>query len=280
MSLARRLDQLLADSAPLLERLADVKPAFSSPAGKTRMARELAGRLPAHRVYVEPFAGSAAVLFAKDASVVEVVNDKDPEIAAVLKDLSSMTKQEVDSLVGMSFVGDQSKYERLYASRPTTRLGRVYRFIYLSKFSMNSGRAAKQFNKFQQGLDSPYLKKRIPAAVERLKNVKVHGEDYEAVCRRYDSPSTVFFLDPPYAGYSALRGNEAERQFDESRFFNMLDSLKGKWLLNYGDRGELPTMLRSAGYRVQKQSRGSSANIMKSAESKGTQLTHIIASNY
>ena len=37
--------------------------------------------LPGHTTYVEPFAGSAAVLFVKEPCDVEVINDADPEIA-------------------------------------------------------------------------------------------------------------------------------------------------------------------------------------------------------
>ena len=45
--------------------------------GKTRVAPWIAGLLPAHRTYVEPFAGSGAVLFAKAPSPTEILNDLD-----------------------------------------------------------------------------------------------------------------------------------------------------------------------------------------------------------
>ncbi|HMA91250.1 MAG TPA: DNA adenine methylase, partial [Polyangiaceae bacterium] len=40
------------------------KTLWGSPAGKKRIAARLVRMLPAHKTYVEPFAGSAAVLFA------------------------------------------------------------------------------------------------------------------------------------------------------------------------------------------------------------------------
>ena len=43
------------------------KTIWGSPAGKKRLADRLVAMLPAHKTYVEPFAGSGAVLFAKDA---------------------------------------------------------------------------------------------------------------------------------------------------------------------------------------------------------------------
>ena len=45
--------------------------------GKARLAGWIASLLPAHRTYVEPFCGSAAVLFAKRPSPTEILNDLD-----------------------------------------------------------------------------------------------------------------------------------------------------------------------------------------------------------
>lgn len=44
------------------------KTIWGSPAGKKRIAQRLVAMLPAHKTYVEPFAGSAAVLFAKGST--------------------------------------------------------------------------------------------------------------------------------------------------------------------------------------------------------------------
>ncbi len=42
-----------------------------------RLAADLVSLMPAHRVYVEPFAGSAAVLVAKPRATHKVLNDVD-----------------------------------------------------------------------------------------------------------------------------------------------------------------------------------------------------------
>ena len=53
------------------------KPAIPYHGGKGRMAADIAALLPHHHVYLEPFAGSAAVLLAKPRSTHEILNDID-----------------------------------------------------------------------------------------------------------------------------------------------------------------------------------------------------------
>ena len=91
-----------------------------------------------------------------------------------------------------------------------------------------------------------------------MKGVRVHSESYEKVVARYDGPET-FFFDPPYAGTSTLdvtataRGTKTgEKDFDEEKFFKVLKGIKGKWILTYGTTGELPAMMKKAGYKAQK----------------------------
>lgn len=55
-------------------------PPFAYYGGKTTLAPQIAALLPAHRHYVEPFAGSLAVLLAKRPTVMETVNDLDGKL--------------------------------------------------------------------------------------------------------------------------------------------------------------------------------------------------------
>ncbi len=54
--------------------------AFPYCGGKASLAPWIASLLPAHRVFVEPFCGSAAIPFAKPRSTVEVINDLDGNV--------------------------------------------------------------------------------------------------------------------------------------------------------------------------------------------------------
>ena len=54
-----------------------VKPPFAYYGGKTTLGPKIAALLPAHDHYIEPFAGSLAVLLAKAPTTWETVNDLD-----------------------------------------------------------------------------------------------------------------------------------------------------------------------------------------------------------
>lgn len=216
------------------------KTIWGSPAGKKRLAKRLVALLPPHDTYVEPFAGSAAVLFEKEPAEVEAINDADPEIAAAYRAIKRLTEDDLARLRRMEWTGSRTTFERLLTAKPKDAVAKLHRFLYLSNFSYGNLRG-KSFDPNSEGVEATTIS-RIENDRPRLKNVRVFSGDYERVVRKFDGPKTAFFLDPPYFGYDAAVG---EGQFDEERFFELLRSLKGRFLLTYGIRGELPKLVRS-----------------------------------
>jgi len=69
-----------------------MKPPMPYAGGKQNIADDIVALLPSHLHYVEPFAGGLSVLFAKEPSHIETVNDIDEEIMTfwtVLRDKPS-----------------------------------------------------------------------------------------------------------------------------------------------------------------------------------------------
>lgn len=250
------------------------KTIFSSPAGKKRLAERLAAMLPAHKTYVEPFCGSAAVLFAKEPSAVEAIGDADPEIAATYRALKGLTAAQLGRLKKMPWRGDLATFRRLYQARPDGELAKLHRFLYVANFSYGHLRGSS-FNHAKAGTDARTVT-RIEQFAPRLKKVRVHSGDYEALVKRYDAAGTVFFFDPPYAGYDV---NVGESKFDEERFFQILKSLKGKFLLTYGIRGKLPQLLKGAGFTVKRIRTPRGIRSMRGVEGPSV-LTQLLVSNY
>ena len=55
------------------------------PGSKWSMADWIISHMPAHTTYLEPFFGSGAVLFSKERSRIETVNDLDGEIVNLFR---------------------------------------------------------------------------------------------------------------------------------------------------------------------------------------------------
>jgi DNA adenine methylase len=223
------------------------KTIWSSPAGKKRLAKRLVAMLPVHKAYVEPFAGSAAVLFAKEAVATEAINDADLEIVRAYKTIKRLGSKDLSKLRARKWTGDEATYKQLVASSPTDDVAWLHKFLYTTHFSYGKMRG-KSFSPSVQGVEARTVD-RIEQFAPRLKNVQIFGGDYRKVVSKFDSKDTAFFLDPPYVGYDVHVG---EGRFDERSFFDMLKSLKGKFLITYGVRGELPKLLAKSDFLVKR----------------------------
>ena len=269
---ARRV--LAANAGVRAESTEVEKTIWGSPAGKKRLADRLVAMLPAHKTYVEPFAGSAAVLFAKEPSDVEVINDADLEIADAYRLIKKLTQEGLARLKKLPWVGDEKTFKRLLDVEPEDDVERLHRFLYLTHFSYGKMRG-KSFSPTVVGVEATTIK-RIEKFAPRLKKVKVYGGDYEKVVRKYDSKDTVFFLDPPYPGYNVDVG---ESEFDEERFFEVLKALEGKWLMTYGVRGKLPGLLKDAGFHIKRIRTPRTIGAMRGVGGPSV-LTQLLVANY
>jgi DNA adenine methylase len=89
--------------------------------------------------------------------------------------------------------------------------------------------------------NSNYNLQRIPEVIEqahqRLLRVQIESMPYEDVLERYDRPTTVFYLDPPYWGVKLYKFNFTPEDFET--LAARLAKLKGKFILSLNDLPEV-----------------------------------------
>ena len=185
---------------------------------------------PPHDIYVEPFAGGAAVYFKKPPSEKEVLNDKDKEIAFAFRFLHDMTTNQFLDLRKFNWVKSERQFDKVKAMQPADNLQRFYRFYYLKKASWGCG--SKNFSHLNAGesIDIDRLWK----VHLRLQRSHIHGIDALRLIDKYDSPNTFFYLDPPYPNRAFIGANFSYGIEDLRRLLLKLRSIKGKFLLSLG----------------------------------------------
>jgi DNA adenine methylase len=214
--------------------------------GKNRLAKQIISLLPEHTTYVEAFAGGAQVFFHKEPSEVEVLNDLSLEIVNFFR----VCQHHHDELVRylQYCLISRKWYELLAASNPEslTDIQRAGRFFYLQKNSFG-GLIRKQHYHYGVVQRPNYNPKRIPeiirAAHERLQGAQIECLPYEQVLERYDRPTTLFYLDPPYWQRKLYQHNFSTQDFTELE--RRLHHLKGKFLLSLDDHPEVRRIFKN-----------------------------------
>jgi DNA adenine methylase len=71
---------------------------------------------------------------------------------------------------------------------------------------------------------------------DKLSNTIILNQDYRIVLKKYDSPKTFFYLDPPY---EHAKENHLYKHLKEfitpQEIYDSLKGIKGKFLLSYND---------------------------------------------
>jgi len=201
-------------------------PPFGWPGGKRLLARHIIALMPPHQTYVEPFVGAGAVFWAKPRSQVEVLSDVNPDLMRFYQGIATMESCDV---VGLTRDWDGIK-ERDGRLTPCEFLAEVN----CSFSSDTNGGFTPQRSTCKNG--GPFHN-HMAEYRQRIEGVHVLKGDWEPVVRKFDSPDTFFYLDPPYTrGWKDYKGGDQDQL---TRLGAVLPVLQGKWLLSYDDTPEV-----------------------------------------
>ena len=215
---------------PSLEPVAPVKPVAPYLGGKRVLSKRLCAQIEQvpHDLYAEPFVGMGGVFFRRPRRPrTEVINDLNRDVATLFRVLQRHYEAFLDMLKWR--LASRADFERLMATDPDTLtdLERAARFLQLQRLGFGGKVAGRTFGVTltePARFDVAKLQPLLEAAHERLCGVVIECLPYEAFLQRYDSPRTLFFLDPPYYGSEHYYGREL---FPRSEFERLAEALKG-----------------------------------------------------
>lgn len=169
--------------------------------GKSSHLNFILPNLPKCRHYVEPFGGSAAVLLNREPSPIETYNDISGDLVnffRVLRDRGSELREKLELTL-------YSREEFRRAMEPCEdeleRARRFYVRILQSFGSQISGRSWRPTKAGKHSKGCLVWLNHISRLIEtttRIRSVQIEHLNALECIRKYDSPDTLFYCDPPY----------------------------------------------------------------------------------
>lgn len=206
------------------------------PGGKSRLLQHILPLIGEHTCYCEPFAGGLAVLLAKPRASVEVINDRHGDLVCFYRCVRFHAEP---LLTELEFVLNSRKEFMDFRAQPgLTDIQRAARWFYRNRLCFGGSDIDTFGTSALSGSDSRARRlETIRELTVRLDRAVIEELDWEACVRRYDRPTTVFFLDPPYTGCGET-AYAAWTTADVMKLREVLRTLQGRWIVTLNDAPE------------------------------------------
>lgn len=225
--------------------VAPVAPVAPYIGGKRCLAQRLCRLIEAtpHTTYAEPFVGMGGIFLRRRARPkCEIINDGAGEVANLFRCM----RVHPEALIGLFDLQLQSRveFERTMREDPATLtdLQRAARFLYLQRASFG-GKVMGQAFGVNRALPARFqarrVRRQVRAVAERLDAVVIENLPWAEFVRRYDTPGTLFYLDPPYFGSEGDYGPSLFHRREFTEMAEALAGLKGRFILSLNDRPEV-----------------------------------------
>lgn len=227
--------------------------------GKQMLAAQIVAMMPEHRVYLEPFAGGAAVLFAKPRAGRETINDSDERVVRFWRALRERPEELAAAVAGTPYSRAEWYESRELADDDVECARRLLVEIDQS-FSRSRSSWSVPCIGDGRGLWQPGTWENLPAkilvAVERLSGVALEHGDALKMIPRWDRADAVIYCDPPYAGPHRTEPSKGYRHDDAEtlwpRLVDVLLGVKHAAVILSGYPTDIADPLVLAGWRIER----------------------------
>jgi DNA adenine methylase len=212
-----------------------IQPTHAYFGAKYYLARKIIRQFPEHRVYVECFAGALNVLINKYRAEVEVISDLDSELINFYQVLVDQTDELITEVQKIPYTLESFQAAQDSRKLPNqSNLARAVNYLLIRR-SVWSGAGSNWVDEPKRRAGWSRLSEKLLPVAHRLRGVHILCRNALELLLEYDSPSTVFFLDPPY--YPATRVSSKDykiemNSFDHLKLLNLIKKLKGHVVLS------------------------------------------------
>jgi len=215
-----------------------LKSCISRMGGKYYLAGWLSEMIPSHVLYCEPFCGASHLLFAKEPSPIEILNDRADMLINLYKVIQDNKKRQELIRILNKTPYSRSIFNHFRKSAPQDDIEKAVRYFYLCKSSFagdverggfacpSKGTGRNPAQTYQNSIDA------LEHIAKRLKGVTIECLDYADCIQRYDSPETLFYIDCPYYGHEHYYG-DIFTENDHYTLSDILYSVKAKVMLSH-----------------------------------------------
>jgi DNA adenine methylase len=211
---------------------------FAYVGGKSYLLKPLLSILPKHTVYVEVFGGAGNLLLNKKPARNEIINDVNDDIVNLFTVVSRDDTFEQFNKIIQSLPYSRTVYYKMREIlkepfeynpfEPNVRRAVAYYYFKNVAISSYGGFGASRVK--AHGVYFANKLEKLKLIKERLHSVTVEHLDFEECIKKYDTPDTLFFLDPPYLNAEHYYKNDFTIE-DHKRLLNLLPKIQGKFIL-------------------------------------------------
>ncbi len=215
--------------------------------GKFHLADWILSLLPEeYDVYVEPFGGAGHVILKKEPKGLEVYNDTCEEMVNIFRTLQNKEKSE--ELLRLLYLTPHSRkffydlHDGVYTlddSIPEDVRKAYYTLVMMKQSFAGNFQNRKpswgfetKTNRAIQAISFSNLPEKLIPVIERLKTIQIEFLDFKDCIKKYDSPKTVFYCDPPYY-YREFYYQNGFTKENHRELAEMLNNIEGKCAVSY-----------------------------------------------
>lgn len=209
--------------------------AFGYYGGKLSHLKSLLPLLPKCQTFVEAFGGSGAVLLNRDPSPVEVYNDLDGAVVNFFRVLRNQPETLTRAIALTPYA--RSEFADACEQPAAHELERARRFfirVAQSRYNLphaSSGQWSYCVTDSNRGMSSAVSAwlsnvEGLQAVAKRLLQVQVENLPALNLICRYDTPRTLFYVDPPYVAGTRQDTNVYAHEMTDSDHADLAAVLK------------------------------------------------------